>query len=127
MLASRYSDLKQAYGYDANLLLQHFVQWGMNEGRQAKVHLMSGHTTAVCRSASHTGNNLRNYYMHYIQWEPGRFMGTGNATMQNGLTFVEWRDYSAVYDYSYYISKNPDVSCMEMMMPRYYSILSSGE
>ena len=109
--ASRYSDLKQAYGYDTNLLLQHFVQWGMNEGRQAKSTFdVRSYRLQYVDLRRAYGNNLKNYYMHYIQWgaREGR-VGTGCNAMQNGLTLWNGVDYSAVYDYSYYISKNPDV------------------
>ncbi|MBR4768103.1 MAG: hypothetical protein IK088_03905, partial [Lachnospiraceae bacterium] len=34
--ADRYPDLKKAFGYDAKLLLQHYVQYGIREHREAK-------------------------------------------------------------------------------------------
>ena len=33
---SDYPDLKKAFGYDAKLLLQHYVQYGIREHREAK-------------------------------------------------------------------------------------------
>ena len=33
--ASAYVDVKEAFGHDADALYQHYVQFGMNEGRQS--------------------------------------------------------------------------------------------
>ena len=33
---NKYADIKKAYGYDDLAVLQHFVNYGMKEGRQAK-------------------------------------------------------------------------------------------
>ena len=49
--------------------------------------------------------------MHYINY--GKAEGrkaTGVTTLQNAVTSYKGVDYSAVYDYNYYLTQNPDVS-----------------
>lgn len=50
------------------------------------------------------GNNLKSYYMHYIS--SGKSEGrkaTGVNTLQKPITTYNGIDYSAVYDYNYYL------------------------
>lgn len=65
--SEKYPDLKNAFGYDDEALLQHFIYNGMNEGRQAKesfnVYAYKGRY-ADLRAVF--GNNLRLYYWHYM-------------------------------------------------------------
>ena len=108
---SKNPDVYHAYGDDDAAVLQHFVQWGMKEGRQAKSTFdVRSYRLQYADLRRAYGNDLKNYYVHYINWgaREGR-RGTGCNTLQNGLTLWNGVDYSAVYDYSYYISKNPDV------------------
>lgn len=64
--ADTYSDLRKAFGYNENALFQHFMQFGMNEQRQAKADF----NVKVYR-ANYTdlqnafGDNWKNYYWHY--------------------------------------------------------------
>lgn len=56
------------------------------------------------------GSNKKLYYIHYNNygWKEGR-TATGVSSIRNGITIYGNVDYSAVYDYSYYTSHNPDV------------------
>lgn len=66
---NKYPDIKAAFNGDEEATLRHFVQYGMNEGRQAKASFSVGvykKNYADLRSAY--GNNLSSYYMHYISY-----------------------------------------------------------
>lgn len=109
--ADRYGDLKQVYGYDNAQLLYHFVNYGMNEGRQAKASFdVNSYRLQYGDLRRAYGGNLRAYYMHYIQYgmHEGR-KGTGCTILQNGLTVWNGINYAPVYDYNDYIRYNPDV------------------
>ncbi len=88
---------------------------GMKEGRQAKSTFdVRSYRLQYADLRRAYGNDLKNYYVHYINWgaREGR-RGTGCNTLQNGLTLWNGVDYSAVYDYSYYISKKSGcISCV---------------
>ena len=109
--ADRYGDLKRAYGYDNAQLLYHFVNYGMNEGRQAKASFdVNSYRLQYGDLRRAYGGNLRAYYMHYIQYgiHEGR-KGTGCTTLQNGLTVWNGVDYAAVYNYNDYVKYNADI------------------
>ena len=56
------------------------------------------------------GNNLRSYYLHYIS--NGKAEGrkaTGDVTITDGVSVYNGVDYSAVFDYNYYITNNGDI------------------
>ena len=54
--------------------------------------------------------HMKSYYMHYIASgkKEGR-AGTGCKTLQGAVTVYNGVDYSAVFDYNYYISNNGDI------------------
>ena len=101
---NKYGDLNAAFGNNVRAYIAHFVNNGMNEGRQASENFrydVYANRYGDLRAAF--GTNKRAYYMHYITngAREGRFGGTG--------TVFEGVDYSRVYNYDYYISNNPDV------------------
>ena len=53
---------------------------------------------------------VKSYYMHYIASgkKDGR-AGTGCKTLQGAVTVYNRVDYSAVFDYNYYITNNGDI------------------
>lgn len=64
---NKYPDIKATFNGDERATLQHFVNHGMNEGRQAKATFnvyTYKRTYSDLRSAF--GNNLQAYFMHYI-------------------------------------------------------------
>ena len=120
---NKYADLKAAYGSNQRAALEHFIACGMNEGRQAKadfnVAVYMGNYEDL-RSAF--GGDLRSYYMHYIMFgkNEGRNAKTSNGsstttttttttTTSTNLTVYNGVDYSAVYDYNYYINNYADL------------------
>lgn len=67
--ANKYSDLKKAFGNNAENLFNHFIQYGMKESRQAceKFNVtVYKNTYADLRNVF--GNNMPEYYRHYIQF-----------------------------------------------------------
>ncbi|MBR1815445.1 MAG: transglutaminase domain-containing protein [Lachnospiraceae bacterium] len=108
---TKYPDIKATFGDNTEAALQHFVNCGMNEGRQAKESFnvySYAYKYADLRSAF--GNNLKSYYQHYITngVREGR-VAVGTNKLQNPVTVYEGVDYSPVYNYNYYISHNKDI------------------
>jgi hypothetical protein len=97
------SDVAAAFGNDASALIEHFVNYGMSEGRQAKqsfnVYAYKFYNSDV---AGVYGDDTRGYYMHYIQY------GVNEGRKATGSIF-ENVDYSAVFDFEYYAANNADV------------------
>lgn len=110
--ANRYPDLKAAFGNDESALLQHFIQYGMAEGRQGSSRFdVYSYKNLYPDLRVAFGNNLKSYYMHYIS--SGKAEGrkaTGVNTLQNPITTYNGIDYSAVYDYNYYLKKYSDLA-----------------
>lgn len=110
--ANRYPDLKAAFGNDDSALLQHFIQYGMAEGRQGSSQFdVYSYKNLYPDLRAAFGNNLKSYYMHYIS--SGKSEGrkaTGVNTLQKPITTYNGIDYSAVYDYNYYLKKHSDLA-----------------
>ena len=106
------SDVAATFGADSSKVLAHFVNYGMAEGRRASADFdVTSYRNAYRDLRAAYGNNLPAYYMHYINY--GKTEGrkaTGVTTLQNAVTSYNGVDYSAVYDYNYYLAQNPDVS-----------------
>lgn len=123
---TKHPDVYAAFGNDENAVLGHFVKWGMMEGRQAKAKFnVHSYKNLYEDLRSAFGTDLKAYYKHYIEYgeSEGR-IATGSETagtnqggslgsnMNNSAgakTVYDGIDYSAVYDYSYYIKNHPDV------------------
>ena len=106
-----YPDLKKAYKWNEYALLQHFVEHGMNEGRQASKNFnVTAYRNRYPDLRKGFGNNLKSYYMHYVNngKNEGR-IATNCDQMIGYLTVYNGVDYAAVYDYNYYINLYPDL------------------
>lgn len=67
--SNKYPDLKSAFGMDETKLFNHFIEYGMKEGRQAiaTFNVMAYRDNyADLRKAF--GDNLPKYYIHYIEF-----------------------------------------------------------
>ncbi len=106
-----YSDMKSAYSQDDNAALWHFVNYGMNEGRQGKKTFdVYSYRNQYSDLRGAYGNNLKYYYLHYINY--GRREGrqtTGCTTLQNPVTVYNGVDYSSVYNFYSYIGRYSDM------------------
>lgn len=111
-------DVKAVYGDDDAATLQHFVNYGMAEGRQARedfnVFVYKNRYQDV---AAVFGDDLKGCYLHYMQH--GRAEGrTGDGELvdvpSNGAnsagTVYDGVDYSSVYNFDYYLNANADVA-----------------
>ena len=66
---NKYSDIKKAFGTDDIRTLQHFVNRGMTESRQAKAEFNVGYYRNNYEDLRKAfGNDLKSYYMHYINY-----------------------------------------------------------
>ena len=109
--AKNNKDLKIAFGNDENALFQHFLNYGMSEGRQASAEFnVKSYRNAYADLRQAFGNDLKSYYLHYMNC--GKREGrktTGVTSLQNPVTAYNGKDYAAVYNYDYYISKYSDL------------------
>jgi N-acetylmuramoyl-L-alanine amidase len=110
---SEYPDVAAVFGYDETALLEHFIVNGMSEGRQGSAEFsVEYYRNRYPDLYEAFGDDLPSYYYHYIN------CGKSEGRIANGridagvptLTVYDEVDYSAVYDYSYYLEKNPDVA-----------------
>lgn len=108
---NQYPDLKAAYEGNPQKALEHFVNYGMNEGRQGcKDFNVTYYKNRYVDLRNVYGTNLKNYYLHYITigQREGRNGRTPSALVGT-VTRLDGVDYSAVYDFNYYINKYSDV------------------
>ena len=107
----RYADLKQIFVDDPQGALSHFVTFGMQEGRQASENFdVNSYRNQYQDLRRAFGKNRKSYYLHYIT--NGRYEGritTGVTELQNAVTVYDGVDYSAVYDFNYYTSRQADI------------------
>ncbi len=104
-------DIKRVFGDNPEGALNHFVNFGMAEGRQAIATFdVKSYRNMYSDLRSLFGNDLVKYYKHYMQngKREGR-IATGVTTLQNATTIYNGVDYRDVYNYDYYLESNPDV------------------
>lgn len=105
------TDVARAFNGNSELMFNHFLQYGMSEGRQAISSFnVQSYRARYWDLRAAFGNDLRSYYMHYVSY--GRAEGrtaTGSTAYVNALTVYNGVDYALVYDYNYYINKYPDI------------------
>lgn len=64
-----YPDLQRAFGYDTEKLIAHFVNYGINEGRQAKLEFSPSYYKNQYHDLQRAfGNNWKSYYTHYMTY-----------------------------------------------------------
>ena len=108
---NKYTDIRKAYGSDSAKALQHFINYGMKEGRQGissfDVH---SYKNAYADLRLAYGNNLKSYYIHYINHgkKEGR-VATGVTTVKNPVTTLNGINYSSIYNFNYYQNKYADI------------------
>ena len=105
------ADVKAAFGNDSRAALQHFIQYGMAEGRQGCLTFdVYSYARLYVDLRNLYKGNLKPYYMHYIYYgknENRLAMGVNHMydyqTVYNGI------DYGDVYNYNYYVSLYDDI------------------
>lgn len=103
----KYPDIKKVYGDDPDKAIKHFVKHGMTEGRSGNadfdVYAYKNRYTDLQKAF---GNNLKEYYMHYIE----HGIKEGRSCAMDVVTAYRGVDYSAVYNFEYYIGKYSDLA-----------------
>ncbi len=109
-------DLISVFGLDtessAQNAISHFVNCGMREGRMGNATFdVYSYRRAYSDLRGLFGNDLKQFYIHYVNYgkKEGRNLTTGVTKVRNPITTLNGVDYSAVYDYDYYVSHNPDL------------------
>ena len=111
--ANKYPDLKNAFGYDGQKLLQHFVTNGIREGRQASEEFnVNYYKNRYADLKRAFGSDNAGYMIHYIHngKKEGRY--GENPAYYNGV------DYSDVYDIEYYYNTYSDLQMAYGKNPR---------
>lgn len=116
------ADIYNAFGNDKQAAFNHFITYGMSEGRQASENFnVQVYKNNYGDLQNAFGNDLKSYYIHYLTdgIKEGRNAGgTARASSGGGSTGQQANikatskdgiNYSDVYDYDYYIANNPDV------------------
>lgn len=107
---NKYPDLKSAFGNNVQAAIAHFVNYGMNEGRQASSSFdVISYKNRYQDLRISFGSNLTAYYLHYITngKAEGR-IATGNSPIQY-ITTYNGIDYSSVYNFTTYTANNADM------------------
>lgn len=125
---NRYPDLKNVYRGNQTGALQHFINYGMKEGRKASTEFdVDAYMDRYSDLKSAFGTNYESYYIHYINFgrKEGRIATTSgtsvnqddnaqsnvkNNTPEN--TVYGGTDYGAVYNYEYYINRYSDIAAV---------------
>ena len=106
-----YPDIRKAFGEDDAAALEHFVTFGMAEGRSGNAKFdVNSYRMRYGDLRSAFGDDLAAYYQHYMSYgkSEGR-QGSGCSSLQGAATVYDGVDYAPVYDYQYYVDHNPDV------------------
>lgn len=104
-------DIKAVFGYNKSLLLEHFLNYGMAEGRRSIESFdVYSYKNRYYDLRQRFGNDLKSYYMHYLNtgYAEGR-QATGCNRQMGGTSTYNGVDYSSIYDYDYYVEHNMDV------------------
>jgi hypothetical protein len=101
--AEHNADLKAAFGTDSDKLLNHFITYGMSEGRQAAADFnVNCYISNYEDLRNAFGTDTSKYYTHYMNY--------GASEGRNAA--VNTVDYSAVFDALYYAQNNSDVAAV---------------
>lgn len=106
--AAQYNDVAMAYGDDEAKMLQHFVEYGMAEGRVASPEFdVNAYKANYSDLEAAYGDDNKEYYIHYILY--GKAEGR-NATANAQAGQEEDLDYSLVFDAVYYANAFEDLA-----------------
>ena len=106
---SVHPELIALYGDDDVAILRHFVNYGMKLGHQACENFNVRAYRAQNRDLrAQYRNDLKNYYMHYIYvGQAAGLPASGTESITEPVTVYKNTDFSAIYDYFYYIQQYP--------------------
>ena len=96
----RYPDVAAVYGTEPARAFEHFVCYGMAEGRRGSESFdVLAYRTSHPELEQSLGNALPTWYAHYVR-------GGHSPYVHDGL------DYSGVFDAQYYLDRYPDVAAV---------------
>ena len=105
------NDVKKKYEFDDVGALRHFVTYGMREKRQGCASFnVDAYAMRYADLRRVYKNDMVAYYKHYVNYgkKEGR-VATGTKNIIGGMTTYNGVNYSAVYNYGYYVSHNSDI------------------
>ena len=92
-------DVANVFGKDNKALFNHFMTYGIYEGRQANIEFNVEAYKERYRDLSETfGSDIRTYYIHYILYGKAE----GRSAVRSSGYIYDGIDYSAVFDSGYY-------------------------
>lgn len=108
---NHHKDVANAFGNDAQALFNHFMNYGINEGRQASEEFnVESYKVNNPDLVSIFGNDTRTYYVHYVKYgKAENRKATGDNSGNQGYV-VDGIDYSTVFDADYYYANHKDVA-----------------
>lgn len=112
----RYPAVYSCFGEDGEATLAYFVEHGMDKGHKACSDFdVFSYKNRYQDLRLEYGDELKSYYMHYIYVGKAEMrQAVGVSSLQNPVTSLDGVDYSPVYNYSYYISRNSGLAeCFE--------------
>ena len=104
-------DVAKATAGNSELALDHFINYGMSEGRRGSASFdVQSYFNEYPDLRAAFGFDLVKYYEHYVTAgkAEGRH-GTGCSKIERYATTINGVDYSSVYDPSFYLSNNEDI------------------
>ena len=107
---SHNTDLQKVFGNERQSYIDHFVKYGMKEGRQGneefnlEVYKYNG---ADLRAVYKDDNAA--YYMHYIKYGKAEGRNAKTKEPKKASTVYNGTDYAVVYNYEYYRTNNTDL------------------
>lgn len=112
-----YPDLKAAFGNNRIGALEHFVVYGMSEGRQARgTFNVAVYKNKYIDLQKAFGSSWKSYFLHYIEYgkKEGRTATDDNSSVDSdskieGVTKYRGLEFKQVYNFNYYIEKYPDI------------------
>jgi hypothetical protein len=106
-----YPDVRAAFGNNQIAAFNHFIAYGMSEGRQGSADFsVTTYRNRYPNLRWTFGTNLPAYYWHYVvAGKAEGYSGTDSATLQP-VTAYAGTDYSSVYNFPAYLATNSDIS-----------------
>lgn len=104
-------DVKKAYNSNRSQTFQHFLNYGMKEGRKSiSTFDVGSYAKKYQDLRASFGADVKSYYIHYALYGKNeKRVATGVTTMQN--IRVKWgkTNYSKVYNPTFYLNKYSDL------------------
>ncbi len=108
---NKYPDVNEWANGSKDRALDHFVNYGMSEGRRgSEAFDVQSYYNEYPDLRAAFGTDLASYYSHYLMYgkKEGRH-ATGCSKLKGAATKAGGVDYAPVYDPEYYLSRNGDV------------------